>query len=246
MRIDSVLLSVQGQKRVGVRYAPDQEGKKRPGLLMLHGFPGAEKNVDVARALVRRGWVCLAPHFRGSWGSHGQYSFSGILQDTAYFWRILNRDPQVKRRSTAVLGFSMGGWAALNFAAQGGRSAKAVVALAPMAGSRQWFGSRSRKKVWDLARTLDIRSKDALWRDFKRTLAVHDPMNVVGKIAAPLLIAHGTQDELVPYELGRGLFVRAGSPKRFVTVRGADHQFSEHREKLIQSVVSFLTETIKS
>jgi hypothetical protein len=34
----------------------------------LHGFPGNERNFDVAQALRRAGYAALVFHYRGSWG----------------------------------------------------------------------------------------------------------------------------------------------------------------------------------
>jgi uncharacterized protein len=39
----------------------------------------------------------------------------------------------------------------------------------------------------------------------------------------PVLVLHGDADTIVPYALGQELFDRLDGPKRFVTVRGADH-----------------------
>ena len=39
----------------------------------------------------------------------------------------------------------------------------------------------------------------------------------------PVLVVHGDSDTIIPYALGQRLFERLDAPKRFVTVRGADH-----------------------
>src|SRR5829696_4355752 len=39
----------------------------------------------------------------------------------------------------------------------------------------------------------------------------------------PTLVMHGDADSVVPYAAGRALFERLSQPKRFVTLRGADH-----------------------
>jgi pimeloyl-ACP methyl ester carboxylesterase len=45
-----------------------------PVVLLLHGFPGNEKNLDIAYTLRRAGWDVLFPHYRGAWGSAGSFS----------------------------------------------------------------------------------------------------------------------------------------------------------------------------
>jgi predicted alpha/beta-fold hydrolase len=37
-----------------------------PTVLLMHGFPGNEKNLDLAYAIRRAGWNVLIPHYRGS------------------------------------------------------------------------------------------------------------------------------------------------------------------------------------
>ena len=36
-----------------------------PTMLLLHGFPGTELNLDLARAVQRAGWNVMAIHYRG-------------------------------------------------------------------------------------------------------------------------------------------------------------------------------------
>lgn len=99
-----------------VVYVPSGAGP-RPALLLLHGFPGNEQNLDLAQAARRQGWVVLTLHYRGSWGSQGDFSFAHVVEDAeaAYDWLIapaqraqLGIDPT----RTVVAGHSMGGFAA--------------------------------------------------------------------------------------------------------------------------------------
>jgi pimeloyl-ACP methyl ester carboxylesterase len=39
----------------------------------------------------------------------------------------------------------------------------------------------------------------------------------------PVLVVHGDADTIIPYALGQELYERLDAPKRFVTLRGADH-----------------------
>ena len=88
-----------------------------PTVLLLHGFPGNEQNLDLAQAIRRDGWNVLTLHYRGSWGSPGTFSFAHVQEDAAAALRWL-RDPRTKVASEidpqrlVVIGHSMGGWAA--------------------------------------------------------------------------------------------------------------------------------------
>jgi fermentation-respiration switch protein FrsA (DUF1100 family) len=45
----------------------------------------------------------------------------------------------------------------------------------------------------------------------------------IAKIRAPLLVIHGTQDDIVPYSHGQAIFAAAPEPKSFWSVEGAHH-----------------------
>ncbi|WP_213805348.1 alpha/beta fold hydrolase [Granulicella sp. dw_53] len=85
-----------------------------PVVLLLHGFPGNERNLDLAQTLRRAGYDVLYFNYRGAWGSPGDFSFTHAIEDTeaaiAYLHdpantRKLRADPQ----SLTLIGHSMGG-----------------------------------------------------------------------------------------------------------------------------------------
>lgn len=51
----------------------------------------------------------------------------------------------------------------------------------------------------------------------------YDSLAKVGRVRAPLLVLHGTADEIVPFAQGRELFEAANEPKRFHAIDGAHH-----------------------
>src|SRR5277367_6840714 len=54
-----------------------------PAVVLLHGFPGNERNLDLAQDIRRAGWDVLYFDYRGSWGSSGEFSFTHGIEDTA-------------------------------------------------------------------------------------------------------------------------------------------------------------------
>ena len=63
-------------------YTPGGTGP-HPALVLFHGFPGNEQNLDLAQAARRAGFVVLTLHYRGSWGSPGTFSFANAAADGA-------------------------------------------------------------------------------------------------------------------------------------------------------------------
>jgi pimeloyl-ACP methyl ester carboxylesterase len=93
-----------------------------PTVILLHGFPGNERNLDLAQAIRRAGWNVLFFDYRGSWGTSGSFSFSNSMQDTEAAIAYL-RDPANAARlhtdptNIVLIGHSMGGMIAANIGA---------------------------------------------------------------------------------------------------------------------------------
>ena len=93
-----------------------------PTVLLLHGLPGNEQNLDCAQSIRRAGWNVLTIHYRGSWGGPGSFSFSNCLEDaaSALEWLQNTSSSDAKRIDPArivVIGHSMGGFIAASTAA---------------------------------------------------------------------------------------------------------------------------------
>lgn len=77
LRFDS-----EGSRLNGLMYVADGPGP-HPVVLLLHGFPGNEKNLDLAQAMRRSGVNVVFFHYRGSWGSGGTFGFANAIADVA-------------------------------------------------------------------------------------------------------------------------------------------------------------------
>jgi pimeloyl-ACP methyl ester carboxylesterase len=100
----------------GVLYTAAGAGP-HPTVLLLHGFPGNEQNLDLAQAIRRAGFNVLTLHYRGAWGSPGVFSFANAIEDADAAVAFL-RDPKTAARfgidqhRIFVAGHSMGGFMA--------------------------------------------------------------------------------------------------------------------------------------
>lgn len=117
----AVVIPSSGAGLNAVMYTAAGAGK-HPTLLLLHGFPGNEQNLDLAQAARRAGWNVLTFHYRGSWGSGGTFSFAHCAEDAATVLAWLRRPENVARfgidtARIAVAGHSMGGMMAARVAA---------------------------------------------------------------------------------------------------------------------------------
>jgi pimeloyl-ACP methyl ester carboxylesterase len=58
-----------------------------PAVILLHGFPGNERNLDLAQDMRRAGWDVLYFNYRGSWGTLGDFSFAHGIRTLPPRWR---------------------------------------------------------------------------------------------------------------------------------------------------------------
>ena len=106
-----------GVRLNGVLYLAQGRGG-HPTVVFLHGFPGDEKNLDLAQAVRRAGLNALVFYYRGAWGSPGTYSYSHVLEDVNAVLAWL-REPRtadsmrVDSRRLILVGHSLGGFVAL-------------------------------------------------------------------------------------------------------------------------------------
>ena len=85
-----------GAKMYSVFYIAAGAGP-HPTVLMLHGFPGNEKNLDLAYSMRRAGWNVLVPFYRGAWGSGGSFSLHTCAGGRASVDRFLREAENVKK-----------------------------------------------------------------------------------------------------------------------------------------------------
>jgi pimeloyl-ACP methyl ester carboxylesterase len=115
--ITELTIESHGSRMPGLAYLAAGSGP-HPTALLLHGYPGNEKNLDVAQALRRNGWNVVFFHYRGAWGSEGEFSFRNSEQDVQ---AVLNymRDPahaktlRIDPELISIVGHSMGGHMAI-------------------------------------------------------------------------------------------------------------------------------------
>lgn len=107
----------------GVVFHPVGEGN-HPLILLLHGLPGHERNLDLAHILRRAGWAVCVFHYRGAWGSSGAYRFAHVVEDVIAVAHHFREDAiaekyRIDKERIITIGHSLGGWASLMASARG-------------------------------------------------------------------------------------------------------------------------------
>jgi dipeptidyl aminopeptidase/acylaminoacyl peptidase len=195
--------------------------EKAACIITLHGLESSKdsgKWPTIASKLYGEGYACLRFNFRGcgkgpekSEGEFEDVSLTGRIKDYTSALQFLQDTGKVDLRRLGVVGSSFGGMVAV--AAQDKRI-KAIVTLStPIKMLRS-----------------GIRFRNSFYEDLRK----YDLLKAV-RNASPILILHGSSDEVVPLEHSQKLYEAAPEPKRLVIIEGADHIFSqsEHLNKVI-------------
>jgi len=224
-----------------------------PTVLLLHGLPGNEQNLDLARAMQREGWNVLTLHYRGSWGSAGQYSFAHCLEDAAAALAWL-RDPNTAAASgidatkLVVIGHSLGGFvAAYTGAHDPDVMATGLISAANLGGGMGALNHAMAVKVIDDnigtsagMHTLNA-SPDALADEVTRNAKDWDFVNWGDALGKHPLLLVTSNDGLAPAnEALRDKAKAAGGADPTYVHIATDHSYNDQRIALEAAVIRWL------
>jgi len=215
--------------------------RPKPTAVILHGIPGIEKNYDLAHVLRDRGWNSLIFHYRGCWGSEGDYVLRTIPDDVRAALDDLSsgRYPQVDPARLVLVGHSLGGWAAVLAAAADPR-VQAVAAYGAVTDPRQ-FPFTSADAAAEFTPWLQGLTPGDFFDQWHALDAAYVPVEQVARLALrPLLVVHGHADEVVPVAQAEALFARADDPRTLVIHPEANHSFTWHRPWLRDQILGWL------
>ena len=113
--VEEITFTNGDSRLTGLLYLANGRGP-HPTVILLHGLPGNEKNLDIAQAVRRAGFNVMFFHYRGAWGSEGDYCLTQLADDVAAAISYLRNNTtryRVDSAQISLLGHSMGGYAAL-------------------------------------------------------------------------------------------------------------------------------------
>jgi len=235
---DGIIFPSHGSKLLGTLYRPHGEGKK-PTALLLHGIPGNEKNVDLAYALRDAGWNAVTFHYRGCWGSEGNYSLSGIVDDTIAAIDYLSQRDDVNMTRFAVVGMSLGGWGVVAAAARDDRI-RAVISINPLVDPNDYvIGDDYAESFAAMLNGITPRELRSQW------MGLTPLQDVASKLAdRPTMLITGEADELFSVEHQKVL-VDAFPSIEWWRIPNGTHIFGDHRVMLVRGIVDWLIKNLE-
>ena len=225
-------------------------GKNLPAVVLPHGGPSArdEWGFDwLAQFLAARGYAVIQPNYRGSAGfgdewlnSNGFKNWKASIGDVTASAKYLVARGIADPNRMAILGWSYGGYAALQSAVIEPKLYKAAVAIAPVTDLEM---VRNESKGFTNSR---------LVRDFVGSgehLIEGSPLRNVASIQVPILLAHGDRDASVGIAQSEKMDAAlrsAGKSSELIRFKDLDHQLndSDARIMLLTRIGEFLDKAI--
>jgi pimeloyl-ACP methyl ester carboxylesterase len=230
----------------GLVYSPSGAGT-HPTLVICHGLPGNEKNLDLAQAVRRAGWNAVTFNYRGTWGSPGPFRFAQNPQDAEAVLAYL-RDPAnatklgVDPKRIAIAGHSMGGWVVAHAASRDpALMGAALISMADMGLLGSAPHAQAVKVMADDMETL----ADVTAESMADEVAAHAKEFVVAGTAAGLakipILAITSNDGLAPHTDSLVAAIKSKGGKVATVHMDTDHGYSDHRIALENAVIAWLS-----
>ena len=229
----------------GVAYLAAGAGL-HPTVVICHGLPGNEKNLDLAQALRRRGWNAITFNYRGSWGSPGTFRFGQNPEDARAVLAFL-RQPDTALKlgidtgRMAMVGHSMGGWVTAMAGSEEPDLRGLVMISAGNIGPIGKLSEADRTKlIVENSETLNNPTQ-ALSAELAAHAAEWDYVNRAESLRATPLLVLTSDDGLAPDgDVLVAALRKTGSTKVQTAHVATDHSWSDHRIDLEARVIRFL------
>ena len=204
---------------------------KAPCIILSHGLEGSkdgDKWLKFAPRLVSEGFACLRFNYRGC-GTAKEKS-DGDFIDTTLTGRIQDFSSAIDFTQTCdidnnrigVIGSSFGGTIAI--AAKDSR-VRAMATLSTPCRFKKT--SKEELNMFNKRGFYELHSGRRLLPTFFDDFSRYDICKDAGQISCPLLVMHGSGDELVASDNAYDIYHNSREPKRLEIVAGANHSFDD-------------------
>ncbi len=218
-----------------------------PTLIICHGLPGNEKNLDLAQAVRRAGWNAVTFNYRGSWGSPGVFRLAQTLDDAdavlAYI-RVPATASQlgIDTRRIAMAGHSMGGWVvAMTAAHDHGLVGAILISAGDMGRIDELPRKQQVAEMADNMESLAGVTAETMADEVHAHAQAFRMENAAAGLAQVPLLVLTADDGLAPQADALVHAIEAKGGHQVTTTHVAtDHSWSDHRIALESLVITWL------
>ena len=209
-------------------YIPAAKKTTKDVVILIHGFNDAP-SVMAAYAqlhLEKRDCHILIPHLRAHGMSEGNFVGYGLFdsQDIAMWMQYL--ESRLGQGLKIILhGRSMGAACALMTAGSGiaPNTLTGVIADSSFDSLDTEIAYLAQRKYRMQLRPFLMLVRHVVLKRFGFPIEKASPASIASRIPVPVLLFHGTADELVPSYMSDNIYNRIRSPKRICLIEGAAH-----------------------
>ena len=248
-----ILIHGKRGRLLSVLYTAAGEGP-HPTVILLHGIPGCERNLDLAQALRRAGFHVMTFHYSGSWGSDGSYSLMHNLEDAETVLDHILQDERYgfDKQHIYAVGHSLGGFVCGQLTAKRTEIKGAALLMPCDIGRLPQIAQEDlaaygiiRNVLNESAGWLTGTSGEALLQETFDHSAEFALENLCEKLKSrPILCIGGTLDIYTPPQTHCEPFAqaiqRAGGTAFQEIDFPTDHFFADYRLTVAETVIAFL------
>ena len=229
----------------GVVYQPSGAGL-HPTIVICHGLPGNEKNLDLAQAARRAGWNAVTFNYRGSWGSPGNFRFAQNPEDAAAVLEYLRQPSNatalgIDTRRMVLAGHSMGGWVTSMTASKDSALSGAILISAADMGSQRGTREQLVASMADDMESLAGVTPQTMADEITSHAKAFSIGNAAPGLSKLPLLVITSDDGLAPEAAALVKAIEERGGKNVKTAHFAtDHSYSDHRIALESEVLQWL------
>ena len=229
----------------GVVYQASGAGL-HPTIVICHGLPGNEKNLDLAQAARRAGWNAVTFNYRGSWGSPGNFRFAQNPEDAAAVLEYLRAPSNaaalgIDTGRIVLAGHSMGGWVTALTASKDSALLGAILISAADMGRARGTREQLVASMADNMESLAGVTAQSMADEVMANAKAFSLGNAAPGLAKLPLLVITSDDGLAPAAAALVKAIEEQGGKNIKTAHfAADHSYSDHRIALESEVLQWL------
>ncbi len=222
-----------------------QSNAPKPAVILVHGGPhlrdewGYDPEVQL---LALSGYAVVQVNYRGSKGFGWKFESSGFKQwgqnmqyDIIDGVNHLAEKGYIDKSRLCIMGASFGGYSALQSSILAPELFKCAIASSGVYDLELLVNDNEYKEAQYLVHRVGS----------KKVQNLHSPVNVIEKLQAPLLLAHGTKDERTPFEQAEVLIRQLdkhNKPYEWIEYENEGHGLfnNDNQYNFYENVLSFL------